>query len=427
MNIVFLSFQNIYCLTYLYFEENNNHLYIDGTLYYFEIINKHNLKIISSTSHLSFLLTSYDNVLYFEHIHDQRFIYLVNFIFDTKVKNIILNFKNNKIYSITDFKNGSFQQLHNQVNVHWNNKYLTNNINNLEQELYLYFNDNSYISDTFDKNKYPFLQTLTKNNSDLLTLGKNIKIVIFIHVCWTNNGADILKDQLLMLQQSRMYSFIHTIYIGIVGLKQDNLSLLEKIDIKIKILYQIEKIYYYELKTIQEIKLYCDQQFYKDEESYVLYIHTKGVRQAGNNEVIESWRKMMEYYLIEQGIYCINNLKYVDTIGNNIINDCCDQKDICYVHPKHCYHFSGNFWWSKSSYIHKLPLLHINEKLLQQHYSENNLNYRFQAENWILSSKELPKVGILYQDDSNLHPYHRYVHPIYKNYPLLLKKYELIF
>ena len=86
MNIVFLSFQNIYCLTYLYFEENNNHLYIDGTLYYFEIINKHNLKIISSTSHLSFLLTSYDNVLYFEHIHDQRFIYLVNFIFDTKVK-----------------------------------------------------------------------------------------------------------------------------------------------------------------------------------------------------------------------------------------------------------------------------------------------------------------------------------------------------
>jgi len=74
----------------------------------------------------------------------------------------------------------------------------------------------------------------------------------------------------------------------------------------------------------------------------------------------------MEYFLIEQGIYCLNNLEYVDAIGNNIINDCGDQKEICSVHPEHCYHFSGNFWWSKSSYIHKLPLLHINEKLLQQ-------------------------------------------------------------
>lgn len=428
MNIVFLSFQNIYCLTYLYFEENNNHLYIDGTLYYFEIINKYTLKILSSTSQLCFSLTTYDNILYFEHIHDQRFIYLVNFIYNTKVKNMILNFKNKKIYCITDFKFGSFQQLHNQVYVHWNNNFLTNNINNIKQESYLYYDEHSYISNTLDKNKYSFFQLFAENNSDLLNLKKNIKIVIFIHVCWTNNGPDILKDQLLTIQQSKMYSFVHTIYIGIVGLKQKESSFLEEIDTKIKILYQIEEMYYYELKTIQEIKLYCDQQFHIGKESYILYIHTKGVRQAGNHEVIESWRKMMEYFLIEQGIYCLNNLEYVDAIGNNIINDCGDQKEICTVHPEHCYHFSGNFWWSKSSYIHKLPLIHINEKTLKQYNLENNFNYRFQAENWILSCKELlPKVGILYQDDSNLHPYHRYVHPIYKNYPLFLKKYELTF
>jgi hypothetical protein len=434
MNLIFLSFQNIYCLTYLYFEENNNHLLINGTLYYFEIINKHCLKILSSTSQLSFFLTTYDNILYFEHIHDQRFIYLVNFIYQPKVKNMILNFKNNKIYSITDFKNGNFEQQNNQILIHWNDNSCKNNINNTNinnknRELLLYFDDHSYISNTLDKNKYPFLQALSKNNSDLLSLGKNIKIVIFIHVCWANNGPDILKDQLLTLRQSKMYSFIQTIYIGIVGLKHKDSSFLENIndERKIKILYQIEEMYYYELKTIQEIKLYCDQQFHKNEEAYILYIHTKGVRQAGNHEVIESWRKMMEYFLIEQGIYCLNNLEYVDALGNNIINNCGDQKEICSVHPEHCYHFSGNFWWSKSSYIHKLPLLHINEKSLQQYYSENNLNYRFQAENWILSCKELPKVGILYQDDSNLHPYHRYIHSIYKNYPLFLKKYELIF
>ena len=430
MNLIFLSFQNIYCLTYLYFEENNNHLYINDTLYYFEIINKHQLKLISSTLQLSFFLTTYDNILYFEHIHDQRFIYLVNFIYNTKVKNIVLNFKNNKIYSITDFKNGIFQQLNNQLYVQWNNNSFINNINNINninKEIYLYFDEQSYISDTLNKNKYPFLQSISRNNFDSLISVKNIKVIIFIHVCWTNNGPDILKDQLLTIQQSKIYSFINTIYIGIVGLKPEDSSFLEEIDTKIKILYQIEEMYYYELKTIQEIKLYCDQQFHKNEEVYILYIHTKGVRQAGNHEVIESWRKMMEYFLIEQGIYCLNNLEYVDAIGNNIINDCGDQKELCSVHPEHCYHFSGNFWWSKSSYIHKLPLLHINEKLLHQYYSENNINYRFQAENWILSSKEIPTVGILYQDDSNLHPYHRYIHSIYKNYPLFLKKYELTF
>ena len=426
MNLVFLSFQNICCLTYLYFEENNNHLYIDGILYSFEIINKHKLKLFSSKSQLSFFLTTYDNILYFEHIHNQRFIYLVNFIYQTNVKNMILNFKNNQMYSITDFKNGTFEQQNNQILIHWNDNSCTNNTN---KELLLYFDEQSYISDSVDKNKYFFSQLLSKNKLNSLSSIKNRKVIIFIHVCWTNNGPDILKDQILTLQQSTIYSYIDIIYIGIVGLKHEDSSFLEDIDAenKIKILYQIEEIYYYELKTIQEIKLYCDQQFHKNEEAYILYIHTKGVRQAGNHEVIESWRKMMEYFLIEQGIYCINNLEYVDAIGNNIINDCGDQKELCSVHPEHCYHFSGNFWWSKSSYIHKLPLLHINEMLLQQYYSENNLNYRFQAENWILSCNELPKVGILYQDDSNLHPYHRYIHPIYKNDPLFLKKYELTF
>lgn len=303
MNLVFLSFQNIYCLTYLHFEEHNNHLYIEDNLYYFEIINKHQLKLLSSSSHLSFFLTTYDNILYFEHIYDQRFIYLVNFIYQTKVKNMILNFKNNQIYSITDFKNGNFEQQNNKILIHWNNNSCKNNINNLNKESFLFFDEQSYISDILDKNKYPFLKLISTNNFNQLNSIKTIKTIIFIHVCWTNNGPDILKDQLLTLQQSKIYSFIHTIYIGIVGLKPEDLSFLEEIDTKIKILYQIEEMYYYELKTIQEIKLYCDQQFHKNEEAYILYIHTKGVRQAGNHEVIESWRKMMEYFLIEQSSF----------------------------------------------------------------------------------------------------------------------------
>jgi len=59
-----------------------------------------------------------------------------------------------------------------------------------------------------------------------------------------------------------------------------------------------------------------------------LYIHTKGVNKSGNQEVIESWRNMMEYNLINQFKFCnyLLNNEIVNTIGNNIINTFLDVK-----------------------------------------------------------------------------------------------------
>jgi hypothetical protein len=75
----------------------------------------------------------------------------------------------------------------------------------------------------------------------------------------------------------------------------------------------------------------------------VLYIHTKGVTQA-SNPVID-WRKMMEYFCIEQWNSCLEKLNEHDTVG-------CLYMDDCYY--GYFPHYSGNFWWVNSAYVCKL-------------------------------------------------------------------------
>lgn len=184
---------------------------------------------------------------------------------------------------------------------------------------------------------------------------------------------------------------------------------------KIQFDYSNDNIDTYELITINKIYEYFKD---KDENFNVLYLHTKGVRKAGNKEVIVSWRNMMEYNLIDKYKYCnyfLNeNIAY--TIGNNIINSFKDEKDeIVLLNKNHCYHYSGNFWWAQSVYIKKIEPLKIEDM------KENRFRQRYQAENWILSQKEKEKSGILYQNNTNLHPYHRYVFENYKNKNIIIK------
>ena len=121
-----------------------------------------------------------------------------------------------------------------------------------------------------------------------------------------------------------------------------------------------------------------------------------------------------KYFLIDNANYCINNLDYYDTIGCNLINKCDDKS--CMIHEKHAYHYSGNFWWSKVSYLKLLVKLEIYEK------REEREKKRYQCENWVLSKCDNKNIGVIYQDNTNLHPYHRYIFDNYKKEKLLIKK-----
>lgn len=100
----------------------------------------------------------------------------------------------------------------------------------------------------------------------------------------------------------------------------------------------------YESDTLRRI--WVDSQ---KEDFYALYMHGKGV--TAFNRFIPSditsfrnyyyWRKYLEWSTIERWKDCIEALETHDLVG-------CNYND----HPFK--HFSGNFWWARSSYIRTL-------------------------------------------------------------------------
>lgn len=78
----------------------------------------------------------------------------------------------------------------------------------------------------------------------------------------------------------------------------------------------------------------------------ILYLHTKGVSYNDDHYFypgIISWINYMLYSLVDNSDRCIKLLNIYDTIGVNIKE-----------HDENPLHYSGNFWWGKSSYLKKL-------------------------------------------------------------------------
>ena len=96
----------------------------------------------------------------------------------------------------------------------------------------------------------------------------------------------------------------------------------------------------WEIPTLKSLKDYCDN---VSEETYVLYIHHKGVTHIGN-EAVNDWRDLMMYLNVTKWRECVEQLDNGhDTAG------------VLWRGNYHHLHYSGNFWWARSSYIKKLP------------------------------------------------------------------------
>lgn len=98
----------------------------------------------------------------------------------------------------------------------------------------------------------------------------------------------------------------------------------------------------------------------------VLYLHSKGVVSASPQ--VACWREILNYYCISEWPINISLLKKYDITG---------VQDLRSIENNT---ISGNFWWSKSSYIRKLP-----DPLL------GNIHDRYSFEHWVMQSNPLVK------------------------------------
>ena len=299
----------------------------------------------------------------------------------------VINFEKNKIVRIKHKDQfGTFKFEDNKLIINWNH---------WGEEIYYKYDNYNYYQENYD----------IENNKTIIN--DNIKIHIFMHITLMEEWLTIFNDQINKIKESGLYDKVEKIHLGILGNLKIFIESTVFNDPKFNILYIDSKVELYEIHTINHLKNLCNKIENVDNELYILYIHTKGVRNAGNKDVTNSWRSMMEYFLIEKHNECLNYLEYYDCIGNNLVNLYCNDKSNSYVNENHSYHYSGNFWWSKKSYIDKLDYLPLD-------MSEKSIKTRYKAENWICSKYPDAKLGVIFQDDTNTHPYHRYVFDYYK-------------
>ena len=187
-----------------------------------------------------------------------------------------------------------------------------------------------------------------------------------------------------------MYKLIKEIKCVILGNYNDS-SIFN--DPKINIIFQSLDISLFEKQTINMLYNDCintrddDTDNDKDNEKdfNVLYIHSKGVRHYGNEKCeknVYDWVEYLSYFNIYNHSECLKELNNCDAIGVNLLQaiDC----------PLH---YSGNFWWSKSSHIRKINVI--------------NDNYYNSPEFWVTSVKGIYK-SLWYSNTNHYHSDYSY-------------------
>jgi hypothetical protein len=171
------------------------------------------------------------------------------------------------------------------------------------------------------------------------------------------------------------------------------------------------------------LKKFCDQQ---EQEHHVLYWHLKGVSQL-QHQGLHDWRKYLEYWTIDRWQDNVAKLdEGYDTSGTNWISEPFLGIDRV---PRNWNHYSGNFWWARSSYIKNLKALPHPDSYVTGSTSEltgypinSNNWYRFDHEAWIGSGR--PKAAEIHRSPGGNHDmqgsypgwhyHHRYSESNYK-------------
>lgn len=201
-----------------------------------------------------------------------------------------------------------------------------------------------------------------------------MKKYAYYHVYLTNETGcwyHVFLDQIFQVINSGLYEELEKLYVICIGNQQELdlftglASTFNKIEILRKINVDQNKKENLSLQYTSSIdynnqnrELFDEvetlsilQQHANREDAYFLYFHTKGITAPWRmreeriyKEFVNYylWRKFLEWGNIEKWKDCVTALETYSAVGVNFSS-----------WP--VAHYSGTFWWSKSSYIRKLP------------------------------------------------------------------------
>jgi hypothetical protein len=211
------------------------------------------------------------------------------------------------------------------------------------------------------------------------------KIIVYFHIATIGNYQEIVDEVFKSLYKTNLINVADKINLCVVG--DGNVNYVDNWNI---VYQQTPDINVGEFYTLKLIELYSKQTITNDK---ILYIHTKGVT-TPNNECINDWRKYMLYFNVEQHEQAVKELNVFDTYGVDLVDE-----------PTK--HYSGNFWWSNSNHINKLPS--IDE--ISKPDAKAILTVRHNAEFWLMMVDGQHKSA----HNSNINVYERHLHRYNKN------------
>jgi len=180
------------------------------------------------------------------------------------------------------------------------------------------------------------------------------KIFCVIHSCTLQTtGTNVLDYIVEVINKTGFIDVVDNVFINNIGLPIEN----KYQNNKYIVTNYSENTQLFEYPSLNNVKTIA----LNNPDSNILYLHTKGISHTNKNRLnyIADWTNMMLYFLVEKHSECINKLNEgYDTVG-------CNYSYKTSIYPTH---FSGNFWWSKSTYINKLHLL--DENNVEKPYSE---------------------------------------------------------
>ena len=225
-------------------------------------------------------------------------------------------------------------------------------------------------SESSDSGQFSNWHTHINNYNEIIIM----KLNVYYHI-WAPYNEPLVRflidDQIKRLD---LNSLTHqaTINVCVVGSAAKEIEKYLKVYDNIKVRKVVTQEKGWELHTLKVLYDDCK----KNEDQYVMYMHTKGLQHYYNSTRnpsyctnINTWRQFMEYVCIDSWRQCIKDLHEYDAVGMNLMR-------------QPFVHFSGNFWWSRGSHIVKLP-----DPLSDMDNSpapdRPDLSPRHQAEAWI--------------------------------------------
>lgn len=186
--------------------------------------------------------------------------------------------------------------------------------------------------------------------------------IIFYHTYLVNDYKNLVQDQLAKVFASGLYEECTEFYIGINHNNLDDAYWLTHL------VSPYSKIRCYVHGENQEengtLKLISD--IVQNRDCHVAYFHTKAITNL--NYSTQCWRRMLDHFTISKWRDSKALLNEYDAVGAMFRQ-----------HPAP--HFSGNYWWANSNYIHKLDNTFITPAI--------SPHGRFGAEFWIGSGANL--------------------------------------